>query len=382
MKAFINAKIYPVDAPVIEQGTLLIKDKKILALGSGVPVPEGAEKIDCSGRVILPGFVDSHTHVGLWGEGEGRSSADGNEGGNPVSPQVRAFDAINPRHTSFADARMGGVTTVGVTPGSGNAIGGQMCVVKTAGSIVDEMLLSPYNGMKAALGENVKGSYGRMRNMFPSTRMGIAATIRGAFYEARAYQEKREKDQDAEINLRWEPLLAVLRGEVPLRVHAHRADDIVTAVRLGEDLGIKIQIEHGTDAAVIADFLAEKEIPVNLGPSFWNRAKIETQAIDFATAGVLERAGVSVSLISDHPFFPIPFVSIAIAMAHAAGMSAAGALRAYTLAAAEHMGVAERVGSLTPGKDADFTIWDDCPFRIRSRIMATYLDGVRVYCGE
>ncbi|HHW99015.1 MAG TPA: amidohydrolase [Firmicutes bacterium] len=379
MKAFVNAKIHPVGAPSIEKGTLLIDGATIVAVGANVDIPAGAEVIDCSGRVILPGFVDTHTHVGMWGESEGQASYDGNEGGNPITPHVRALDAINPRHISFADARMGGVTTVEVTPGSGNAIGGQMCVIKTAGNIIDEMILAPYNGMKAALGENVKNSYGNMRDIFPRTRMGIAAAIRGALYETKKYQEKRAKDPNAKIDLRWEPLIQVLDGKVPLRVHAHRADDIVTAVRLGEEFGIKIQIEHGTDAAAVADFLAEKQVPVNLGPSFWNRAKVETQAIAFETAGILEKAGVSVSLISDHPFFPIQYVSVAIAMAHAAGMSAAGALRAYTLGAAEHIGVADRVGSLEVGKDADFTIWDGCPFRIRSHILETYINGQVVY---
>ncbi len=379
MKAFVNAKLYPVASAPIERGALLVDGEKLVAVGSNFEIPSEAQVIDCNGRVILPGFVDTHTHVGLWGESEGPASYDGNEGGNPVTPQVRAIDAINPRHISFADARMGGVTTVEITPGSGNPIGGQMCVLKTAGSIVDEMVLRDYNGMKAALGENPKGSYGRGRHMCPGTRMGTAAVMRGAFYEARAYQEKRAKDPQAELSLRWEPLVQVLEGKVPLRVHAHRADDIVTAVRLGEEFGIKLQIEHGTDAAVVADFLAEKQIPVNLGPSFWNRAKIETQAISFATAGVLERAGVSVSLISDHPFFPIQYVSVAIAMAHAAGMTATGALRAYTLSAAAHMGVADRVGSLEAGKDADFTIWDGSPFSIRSHILETYINGEPVY---
>lgn len=379
MKAFVNAKIYPVAGEPIEQGTLLVDGQAILAVGADVQIPECAEVVDCQGKVILPGFVDSHTHVGLWGEGEGQASADGNEGTDPVTPQVRALDAINPLHTSFADARMGGLTTVQITPGSGNPIGGQMCVVKTVGTLVDDMLLLPYNGMKAALGENPKNSYGISRRIFPGTRMGTAAAIRNALREARAYQKKREEDPKAELSLRWEPLVAVLKREVPLRVHAHRADDIVTAVRIGEEFNIKIAIEHGTDSAVIADFLAEKQIPINFGPSFWHRAKIETQAISFETAGILERAGVKVALISDHPFFPIQYMSVAVTMAHAAGMTAAGALRAYTLNAAEIMGVADRVGSLEVGKDADFTIWDGCPFSIRSHILQTYINGQVAY---
>ncbi len=382
MKAFINAKIHTVSGESYEQGTLLISQGKIVAVGTHVDVPAQAEVVDCSGKVIIPGFIDTHTHVGMWGEGEGQSSYDGNEGTDPITPQVRALDAINPLHQSFADARMGGVTTVQVTPGSGNPIGGQMCVLKTAGTLVDEMVLLPFNGMKAALGENPKNSYGISRRRFPATRMGTAAAIRGALNQAKAYLEKREKDEGTVLDLRWEPLAQVLKGKVPLRVHAHRADDIVTAVRIGEEFGIKIAIEHGTDSAVIADFLAEKQVPVNLGPSFWHRAKIETQAVSFETAGVLEKAGVKLSLISDHPFFPIQYMSIAVAMAHAAGMSPMGALRAYTLSAAEIVGVDERVGSLEAGKDADFTVWDGCPFSIRSHVLETYIDGQAVYTRE
>lgn len=379
MQAFVNAKLYPVATAPIERGTLLIDGGKIVAVGADLAVPATAEVIDCQGQVILPGFVDTHTHIGLWGEGEGQASADGNEGTDPVTPQVRALDAINPLHQSFADARMGGLTTVQVTPGSGNAIGGQMCVVKTAGNIVDQMVLLPYNGMKAALGENPKNFYGITRRRFPGTRMGTAAAIRGALRSARAYQQKRQQDVNSPLDLKWEPLVQVLNGQVPLRVHAHRADDIVTAVRLGEEFGIRVAIEHGTDAAVIADFLAEKQIAVNLGPSFWHRAKIETQAISFETAGILERAGVKISLISDHPFFPIQYMSVAVAMAHAAGMTAAGALRAYTLSAAEILGVGDRVGSLSAGKDADFTLWSGCPFSIRSHLLQTYIDGRLVF---
>ncbi len=379
MKALTNAKIYPVASEPIERGVLLLDGGVIAAVGIDLAIPEGAEIIDCQGKVILPGFVDTHTHVGLWGEGEGQASADGNEGSEPTTPEVRALDAINPRHTSFADALAGGLTTVQITPGSGNPIGGQMCVLKTAGTVVDEMVLSPYNGMKAALGENPKNFFGITRRRFPGTRMGTAAAIRKALREARAYMQQRERDSQVELSLRWEPLAAVLRQEVPLRVHAHRADDIVTAVRIGEEFGIRIAIEHGTDSAVIADFLAAKQIPVNLGPSFWHRAKIETQAVSFETAGVLEKAGVKLSLISDHPFFPIQYMSVAVTMAHAAGMTAAGALRAYTLSAAEIMGVSDRVGSLEAGKDADFTVWDGCPFSIKSHILETYVNGQIAY---
>ncbi|QOR36121.1 amidohydrolase [Clostridium sp. 'deep sea'] len=378
MKAFINATIYPASSPKIENGTLLIDNNKIKAVGKNIDLPENCEVVDCKGAFILPGFVDSHTHVGIWGEGEGAASYDGNEGTNPVTPHVRAFDAINPFHSSFADARMGGVTTVEITPGSGNAIGGQMCVLKTGGTRIDQMVLSEFNGVKAALGENPKRFYGTEKKVFPSTRMGTAAAIRKALFDAQEYQIKRYTE-DIAIDLKLEPLVALLNKEVPLRVHAHRADDIVTAIRIGEEFDIKIQIEHGTDSAIIADYLATKDIVINLGPSFWNRAKIETQSVSFATAGVLEKAGVKFSLISDHPFFPIQYVSMSVALAHAEGMTKEGALKAYTLWAAENIGVADRVGSLESGKDADFTIWDADPYSIYSKIRFTYCDGKIVF---
>ena len=379
MKALINANILPASSPLIENGTLLFDGTKIVAVGSNIAIPAGTEVIDCQGKTIVPGFIDTHTHIGLWGEGEGGSSADGNEGTNPITPFVRAIDAINIEHSSFADARMGGVTTVQVTPGSGNAIGGQMCVIKTAGANLNEMTLLEYNGMKAALGENPKRFYGIEKKVFPSTRMGTVAAIRNALLEAQIYMAKRAEGK-VPVDFRKEPLLAVLKGEVPIRIHAHRADDIVTAVRIGEEFNVDVQIEHGTDGAIIADFLAEKGIKVNFGPSFWHRAKIETQAVSFGSAGVLERAGVKFSLISDHPFYPIQFVSIAIALAHSEGMTKAGALKAYTLWAAEMLGLDDRIGSLEAGKDADFTIWDGDPYSIYSHIEKTYVNGKCVYC--
>lgn len=377
MKAFIGAKIYPVASKPVEQGILLIKNGKIVAVGERIDIPSEATVVECHGKVILPGLIDTHTHVGMWGEGTGEN--DGNESTNPITPQVRALDSINPEHTSLVDAQSGGVTTVQVTPGSGNPIGGQACVIKTWGKTADDLVIVPYSGMKAALGENPKNSYGISRRLFPGTRMGTAAAIRGALREARSYMLKHEKEAGAERDLRWEPLVAVLRKEVPLRIHAHRADDIVTAVRLAEEFEIDISIEHGTDAAPIANLLAEKRVKVNLGPSFWHRAKIETRSVSFETAGILEKAGVKLSLISDHPFFPVQYMSIAMTMAHAAGMSQEGALRALTIDAADILGVADRVGSLTAGKDADFAIWEGTPYSIRSRVLATYIEGRMVY---
>ncbi|HHY44082.1 MAG TPA: amidohydrolase [Firmicutes bacterium] len=374
--------MFPISRPPIEKGLLLVRDGKIVFAGQG-EVPADAEVIDLTGKTVLPGFVDEHAHVGLWGEWYGQPQQDGNEATNPVTPEVRAIDSVWPAHSAFNDARSGGVTTVQVTPGSGNIIGGEMAVIKTVGKVIDDMIVKNPSGMKAALGENPKGLYGRNGKM-PSTRMGNAAVLRAALYKAKDYEKKlaaAEKDPtkapDTDLGLLG--LLKVLRGEIPLRIHAHRADDIVTAVRIAEEFGIDFSIEHCTDGATVAEFLGKRKAKVNVGPSMWHRAKVETWNISLETAGILAKAGCRVSIISDHPFHPIQFLSTAAAMCWANGMSEEDALRAVTLTPAETLGVADRVGSLDEGKDADFVVWSGHPFQIRSKVEQVFIGGVKVF---
>jgi len=381
--AYIHAKIYPISRPPVEDGVLLVESGKVIAAGSPVPIPSDARIVDLTGKVVLPGFVDEHTHVGLWGEWYGQPEHDGNESSNPVTPEVRAIDAIWPDHSAFADARSGGVTTVQVTPGSGNIIGGEAAVVKTFGRTVEDMIVRNPSGMKAALGENPKGSYGR-QGKAPVTRMGNAAILRAALYKAKDYERKlRAGESDPskapDTDLGMLGLLKVLRREIPLRVHAHRADDIVTAVRIAEEFDIDFSIEHCTDGITVAEFLGKRKAKVNVGPSMWHRAKVETLNISTRTPGELARAGCRVSIISDHPFHPIQFLSTAAAMAWASGMAEDDALRAVTLTPAETLGVADRVGSLDPGKDADFVVWSGHPFKVRSRVLEVYIEGNKVH---
>ena len=380
--AYVHAKLYPISKPPIDDGVLLVESGKIVAVGSPVPIPSDARIVDLSGKVVLPGFVDEHTHVGLWGEWYGQPEHDGNESTNPVTPEVRAIDAIWPDHTAFADARSGGVTTVQITPGSGNIVGGEAVVVKTAGRTVDEMVVRNPSGMKAALGENPKGSYGR-QGKAPMTRMGNASLLRSALYRARDYEKKLKAGESdpskaPDTDLGMLGLLKVLHREIPLRIHAHRADDIVTAVRIAEEFDIDFSIEHCTDGIAIAEFLGKRQAKVNVGPSMWHRAKIETLNITTETPGALARAGCRVSIVSDHPFHPIQFLSTAAAMAWASGMDEADALRAVTLTPAETLGVQHRVGSLDPGKDADFVVWSGHPFKVRSRVLEVYIEGNKV----
>lgn len=377
--AFVNATLYPISSAPVKNGILLVEGGKILAAGSGFSAPGDAQVVDCQGRFVLPGFVDAHCHVGIWGEWYGGASQDGNESaGGPVHPEVKAIDSVWPDHFAFVDARAGGVTTVQVTPGSGNIVGGQTVVIKTVGSIADRMVVRDPAGMKAALGENPKWS-----SRMPSTRMGNAAVLRSALFKAQAYDKKlkaAEKDpaKQPDTDLGMLGLVKVIRKEIPLRVHAHRADDIVTAVRIAEEFDIDYSIEHCTDGIAVAEFLGKRRAKVNVGPAIWQRAKIETRCITPKTAGVLAEAGCKVSLISDHPFHPIQFMSTAAGVAWGSGMSEEHALRAVTLTPAETLGVADRVGSLEKGKDADFVIWTGHPFRIRSRIESVYIEGCKV----
>ncbi|HOB30045.1 MAG TPA: amidohydrolase [Bacillota bacterium] len=381
--AIVDATIYPVSSVPIENGILLMSGGKILQVGENVTIPQGATVIDAKGKMILPGFVDAHTHVGIWSEWYGQAESDGNEGSNPVTASVRAIDAVWPDHFAFKDARSGGVTCVQVTPGSGNVIGGETVVVKTFGAVVDDMVVRNPAGMKGALGENPKGSYGS-QGKAPKTRMGIASILRNALFKAKDYLRKLEagledpsKMPDTDLDML--SLVKVLKKEIPLRVHAHRADDIVTAVRIAEEFDIDYSIEHCTDGIEVADFLGKRKAKVNIGPTIWHRAKIETLNISPQTPGALSRAGCHVSIISDHPFHPIQHLVTAAAVAWANGMSEEDALKAITLNPAITLGVDDRVGSLEPGKDADFSIWTGHPFKIRSKIETVFIEGEKVF---
>ena len=378
MLALVNATIIPVDQKPIVGGAMLIRQSQIAAVGQNIAVPSEATILDLQGCFILPGWVDAHTHVGNWGEAEGRSAYDGNEGAAALTPQVRGIDAINPAHHSFADARAIGTTTLQTGPGSGNPIGGEQVVMKTAGKIIDSMVLRAPSGLKSALGENVKGFHGRVMNRMPATRMGAAALIRESFFKARDYMRRRAEGK-AEFDLGMESYVKVLNGEIPLRVHAHRADDIVTACRIAKEFGIQISLEHCTDGHLIADYLAEQGFPACVGPTLGHRSKLETANLTFDTPRILHEAGVKFALITDHPFVPIPFYNVVGALVARAGLSTEATLRAMTLSPAEILGVDKRVGSLTEGKDADFVIWSDHPFKAKARVLQTFIDGQRVY---
>ncbi len=384
MLLITGAKIYTVAGATYEQGMMLVDDNgKIAAVGEQLTAPEGATVLDFSGKVILPGFVDAHSHVGIWGDGEGPAGYDGNEMPSPVNGKVNALDSTNPFQRSFVGARAGGITTVQIVPGSGNPIGGLGFACKTAGTIIDEMVVKNPTGLKGALGENPKRAHGEALKHAPSTRMGTAGLIREYFQNVKAYAEKKDKaaadGKPFDIDMNLESGYLVLKGEIPFRVHAHRHDDIITAIRLCEEFGLKYTIEHCTDGHMIADFLGKKQVTAHVGPGLSSRGKVETANFTDRNPAVLHKAGVKVCLITDHPFLDSRNYHAYGAISSKYGLTVEETLKMMTINPAESIGIADRVGSLEAGKDADFIVMSGEPLSYKSVILETYIEGKRVW---
>ncbi|AFQ42737.1 amidohydrolase [Desulfosporosinus meridiei] len=362
-------------------GYILIEGAKIAALGKTIDLnlPEDAEVIDAGGALVLPGFIDAHCHVGIGEEIYRWEGEDFNEMTDPVTPDMRAIDGINPEDEGFRDARLGGVTTVFTVPGSANVIGGTGVVMKTAGKIVDKMIVRDPAGMKIAFGENPKMVYGEQKKM-PMTRMGTAALLRQTLVDAQTYKDKLEQgetdpDKLPERDLGLEVLVKVLNREIPLRAHAHRADDIMTAIRIAREFNVDLVIEHCTEGHKIAEELAEQGYPAVVGPLLTNRSKVELKDKSFQTPGILAKAGVKVAIMTDHSVTPIEQLPLCAALACKAGMDEEDALRAITINAAEILGVSDRIGTLEVGKDADIVIWSEHPFTIKANPLYVIING-------
>ena len=370
--AIVGGTIWCGDGNVIRDGVLVFDGERIEAVGQG-PVPKGAQEVSARGRYVLPGLVEAHAHLGVHVLGGGWEGNDSNESTDPVTPQVRAIDALYPLDPAMDSARAAGVTTALVTPGSGNVVSGQSVVLHLAGRAADAMVLRLPAGIKAALGENPKGVY-RTQHKMPSTRMGAVALLRQALSDAQSYAEK-----DGRRDLKLEALSRVTRREIPLRIHCHRADDILTALRIRREFNIDITLEHVTEGYLVAEEIAEAGVPAMVGPALSGRYKVELRNKHARNPVVLHEAGVKVSLITDHPIQQIETLPWSAALAVREGMPEQAALRAITLTPAEGLGVADRVGSLAPGKMADAVIWRGHPFAIQSRVRRTYIAGEVVY---
>jgi imidazolonepropionase-like amidohydrolase len=384
--AITGGRVVPVTADPVENGTVLIEDGKITAVGADLAVPDGAQVIDAAGQWVLPGFIEVHGHVGVHEEAQGWAGSDTNEMTEPVTAQVRALDAINPADLGFRDAITGGVLAVNVNPGSGNPIGGQTVALRCWGRTVDEMLLREPSGLKSALGENPKRVYGEQGKM-PSTRLGTAAVIRGAFVAAANYLAKLDAEaakpeadrKPVDRDLKLEALGRVLRREIPWRQHCHRADDIATALRIAEEFGYDLVIDHGTEAHLVADLLAARNIPVIIGPLFTSRSKVELLNRSLANPGRLAKAGVTIAITTDHPVVPIHFLVHQATLAVKEGLDRDTALAALTINPARIAGVDGRLGSIEPGKDADLVLWSGDPLDVFSRAQRALIGGREIY---
>ncbi len=366
---------------------MLIEEGEIAAVGAGddVAVPDDAEVVDVAGAHVTPGLIDAHSHAGMaeWGEPE---DGDFNEVSDPVTPQVNALDGFHPRDDELKHAFQGGVTTVSARMGSANVVGGIICSMKTYGDVADRMLIRE-DGMKAAFGENPKRFHGDEKDRQPSTRPGVAATLRQALMEAEDYVERREKSREEGDpfgrDLGMENLARVIEGDLPLRVHAHRADDIATVFRIADEFGIdKLSIEHATEGHVLADEFVERDVPAVVGPTISSASKYELRNITFETPGILHDAGVKVAIQTDAPVLPQEHLDVCVGLAVREGLPEEVALRTVTRNPAEILGIEERVGTVEAGTDADLVVWDGPMFELDSDAEQVFVEGERVYDSE
>ncbi len=381
-----NAYIKTMAGADIACGQILIDGGKIAAVGETVAIPEGElERIDAMGRLCTPGFIDAHCHVGLHEEGIGFEGADYNETSDPVTPQMRAIDAINPTCEAYAAAIESGITTVVTGPGSANVVGGTFLAMKTWGKRVDDMVLKDPVAMKVAFGENPKRVYNGMSKS-PRTRMATAALLRELLFKAKRYADEvdaaaadPEKKAPA-FDMKLNAMLPVMHGEIPLKAHAHRADDIFTSIRVADEFGVAITLDHCTEGHLIADELAKTGKPVFVGPSLTSKSKYELKNKTFETPKALADAGIKFGIITDAPVIPLQYLPLCAGLAVKAGLEIETAWKAITIHPAELLGIADRVGSIEVGKDADIVIHQGNPLTdIDSTAAVTIIDG-KIVC--
>lgn len=390
MLAIKGGKIYTISNGVIDNGTILIENGKITKVGKRVKIPEDAEVIDASGKVVMPGLVEAHCHIGIIEEKIGWAGSDGNEMTDPATPHVRALDAIkaNADEGGLEAALKAGITTAQILPGSANVIGGTGVVIKTAPKVViDEMVIKNPSGMKIAFGENPRRVYGEGQKKMPSTRMGVAGVLREWLQNTKNYMEKKERYKDdpekiPEVDIRLEALIPVLKKEIPLRAHAHRADDVATAVRIAEEFDVKISWEHATEGHRIAEWIAKKGISAVWGPSLMARPKWEMRELSFDTPRIMHEAGVEFAIQTDSLGSSVAFLPLCAGLAVRNGLPYEVALSAITLTAAKILGVDDRVGSIEAGKDADIRILDGDPLELMTKVETVLIEGKVVYRTE
>ena len=376
-----NGYVKPMVGEDIENGCVLIGDDgKIAAVGKELTAPADCLIIDAEGRLVTPGCVDAHCHIGLDNEGMGWEGHDYNEIVDPLTPQLRAIDSINPMDEAFGLALEGGVTSACTGPGSANVVGGTFVAIKLAGKRVDNMIIKNPLAMKCAFGENPKRCYGQGMKKSPTTRMATAALLRELLFKARNYMNDKDAGKTPAFDMKMEAMLLVMRGEIPLKAHAHRADDILTSIRIAKEFGVKLTLDHCTDGALIADELALEGYSAFVGPSLGSKTKIELQNKSFTTPAVLHEAGVPISIITDAPVIPLQYLPMCAGLAVNAGLDQDAAWHAITINPAVQTGIGDRVGSLEAGKDGDVVIWTANPLTtLGAQAYTTIVDGKVVY---
>ncbi|MDW7668970.1 MAG: amidohydrolase [Bacillota bacterium] len=362
-----NGTIKTMEGPDIANGDILIEDNKIKKVGKNIEVNEDVEVIDASGCLVVPGLIDGHCHLGMWEEGIGFEGADGNESVDPVTPQMRAIDSINPMDEGFKLAREGGVTTAVTGPGSANVIGGTFAAIKTYGHRIDDMIIKNPTAMKIAFGENPKRVYNE-KDKSPITRMATASILRETLFKAQKYYEdvergKKEPDDKPEFDMKLDAMLPLMDKEIPLKAHAHRADDIFTALRIAKEFKLDITLDHCTEGHLIADDLSKENKPALIGPSLSEKSKYELKNLTFDTPRALQEAGVLIAIITDSPVIPLQYLSLVAGLAVKSGLKEEEAWKAITINPAKITGIDDKVGSIKEGKDADIVIFEGNPLR-------------------
>lgn len=382
-----NGLLYTMEDEKPFYGDIVIKDGKIEKIGSGITVSDNMQVIDAKGCNVFPGFIDAHSHLGIAEEKISVMGDSCNEGTNPITPAMRAIDGINPMDSAFHNALAVGITGAMVGPGSANAIGGQFAFIKTYGRCMDDMVVLAPAAIKIAFGENPITNYGMNGNM-PATRMGIAALIREELYRAKQYfeEEKRQREKTADNGTEtWqkdftmECYRELFEGNIPLKAHAHRVDDIFTAIRIAKEFGLELTLDHCTEGHLIAKEIAREGFPAIVGPSLSSRSKYEVRELDFKTPGVLKKAGTTVAITCDHPVIRIQYLPLCAGIAAKEGLGEWNALRAITIDAAKICRVDDRIGSLKEGKDADIVIYDGSPLEVKGTALFTIVDGKIVW---
>ncbi|MCM1261786.1 MAG: amidohydrolase [Butyrivibrio sp.] len=384
MLTIVHGNIKTMAGDEYEDGFISMDNGKISAIGNMKDCPKNnndSNVIDANGNLVMPGIIEAHCHMGITEEKKGMEGDDCNENVDPLTPYLRAIDAINPMDAAFDDALRAGITSVMVGPGSSNVVGGQFAFIKTHGRCIDDMIVKAPAAMKIAFGENPKVNFSG-QNTSPATRMAIAAMLRRELFEAKAYQKKRNADKDCEKDFRYECWLPVLEGKIPLKAHVHRADDILTAIRIAKEFGLSMTLDHCSEGHLIAEEIRDSGFPAILGPDMASRNKIEVQNMAFKTAGILNRAGICTAVTTDHPVSMIQFLPICAGLAVKSGLAWEEGLRSITINAARICGTADRVGSLEVGKDADVAIFEGNPMEVFSRTLCTIIEEKIVYYDE